>query len=146
MDNAELISALQSVISPVVLISGVGMLVLCMTNRFSHAQDRVRQLADARSRASEGLARDRIASQIRVLRRRLNLLLAAIVLALTSVLLTVLLMLTLFANFLFGTTFRAMTIIVFALAGASLFASLAFFIRDMTLALRALHKELDEFA
>jgi len=42
MDNPQLITALQTVISPVVLISGVGMLVLSMTNRFSHATDRAR--------------------------------------------------------------------------------------------------------
>ncbi len=39
MDNTQLISTLQTVISPVVLISGVGMLVLTMINRFSHAAD-----------------------------------------------------------------------------------------------------------
>ncbi len=141
MDNAQLVSALQAVISPVVLISGVGMLVLCMTNRFSHATDRERQLADLRNKL-QGAARQLADLQIRIVLRRLQSLLVAITLALGSVLLTALVIVTLFANYLFGTTFRGLVVVLFAMSLLSLVSSLVLFIRDMSLSLKALHQEL----
>jgi len=143
MDNPQLITALQTVISPVVLISGVGMLVLSMTNRFSHAADRARYLADQR-RNLEGAARERISSQIRILYRRLRILLVAIALSLASVLLIAFLIITLFANYLFDTTFRGLIIVFFGLSLLSLVASLILFIRDMTLSLIALHEDVQD--
>jgi hypothetical protein len=143
MDNAQLISALQTVISPVVLISGVGMLVLSMTNRFSHATDRARFLAEQR-RNVEGAARERIESQIRILYRRLRILLLAIALSLTSVLLVALLIITLFANHLFDTTFRGLIVVLFGLSLISLVVSLSLFIRDMSLSLIALREDLHD--
>jgi hypothetical protein len=141
MDNAQLISALQTVISPVVLISGIGMLVLSMTNRFSHTTDRARLLADQRHRL-EGAARVNAESQIRILHRRLRLLMLSIALALGSVLLTALLIITLFANYLFETTFRGLIVVFFALGLISLVASLILFIRDMSLSLTAMQEDL----
>ena len=143
MDNPQLILALQTVISPVVLISGVGMLVLSMTNRFSHATDRARFLSEERHKV-EGVAKERIESQVRILYRRLRLLLLAIALALVSVLLVALLIITLFANYLFDTTFRGLVVAFFALSLISLVASLGLFIRDMSLSLAALREDLHD--
>jgi hypothetical protein len=140
MEEQQFVSVLQAVISPVVLISGVGMLVLSMTNRFSHASNRVRALAEA-WRKSEHL-RGQIAPQIRILNRRLRILLTAIALGLGSVLLTSLLIVTLFANYLFDVSLRGLVIAFFALTLLTLVSSLALFIRDMTLALAALDEEL----
>lgn len=42
MDNFSVI--LQSTLTPVALISGVGLLLLSMVNRYNHAIDRIRQL------------------------------------------------------------------------------------------------------
>jgi len=141
MNNEELITALQSVISPVVLISGVGMLVLSMTNRFSHAQDRLRHLADE-WRKVDVTSKDRVAGQIRIFRRRLNILMVAIAFGLVCVLLTALLIITLFANYLFGTTFRGLIVVLFAVSQVALVVSLVLFIRDMSLALNALDEDL----
>lgn len=141
MNNEELITALQSVISPVVLISGVGMLVLSMTNRFSHAQDRLRHLADE-WRKLDVTSNDRVAGQIRIFRRRLNILMVAIAFGLLCVLLTALLIITLFANYLFGTTFRGLIVVLFAVSQVALVVSLVLFIRDMSLALNALDEDL----
>ncbi|SPD74081.1 conserved membrane hypothetical protein [uncultured Desulfobacterium sp.] len=143
MDNTQLISALQTVISPVVLISGVGMLVLSMTNRFSHTTDRARFLANER-RKLDGLARERAESQIRILHSRLRVLLLGIALALGSVLLTALLIITLFANYLFATTFRILIVVFFAMSLLSLVSSLILFIRDMSLSLTALQEDLHD--
>lgn len=46
----EFHSTLAAALTPITLISGVGLLLLSMTNRYSHATDRVRQLL--RERAS----------------------------------------------------------------------------------------------
>ncbi len=140
MNNAQLISALQTVISPIVLISGVGMLVLSMTNRFTHAVDRVRQLVDQRTKL-EGTARHRVEVQIRIIYRRLRMLLLAIVLGLGSALLTALLIVTLFVNYLFGTTFHRLIVMLFAMSLLSLLSSLIVFIREMSLSLTALKEE-----
>ena len=45
MNLAEIIPVLQVSIGPVILISGVGLLLLTMTNRLGRAIDRARQLA-----------------------------------------------------------------------------------------------------
>ena len=143
MDNAQLISALQTVISPVVLISGVGLLVLSMTNRFSHTANRTRLLAEEWQKV-EGVPRDQVKSQIRILHRRLRVLLLSIVLALGSVLLAALLILSLFANYLFGTTFRGLVVVCFALSMLSLVFALILFICDMSLSLSALQEDLQD--
>ncbi|HEY5975978.1 MAG TPA: DUF2721 domain-containing protein [Geobacteraceae bacterium] len=141
IDDTQLISVLQTVISPVVLISGVGMLVLSMTNRFSHTADRARLLAYEHQKVDE-VARERVAVQIRILYHRLRILLLAIACALGSVLLTALLITTLFANYLFATTFRGAIVVLFALSLLSLVSSLILFIRDMSLSLTALQEDL----
>ncbi len=143
MDNTQLISILQTVISPVVLISGVGMLVLSMTNRFSHATDRLRLLSDARRKIG-GVARERVESQMRVVYQRLRLLQIAIASALGTVLCTALLIIIFFSNYLFATSFHGPVVVLFSLSLFSLVLSLCLFIRDMSLSLTALREDLDD--
>lgn len=131
-DERQFVSALQTVISPVVLISGVGLLLLSMTNRFGHASNRLRTLVEA-WRSSQEL-RSQITPQIRILNRRLHILVIAIALGLGCVLLTSLLIVTLFAGYLFGINLRGLVVCLFALSLATLVTSLALFIGDMTLA------------
>jgi len=45
---------LQATLTPVALISGVGLLLLSMVNRYNHALDRTRQLLKDRQRDPEG--------------------------------------------------------------------------------------------
>ena len=40
--SAPFQEVLSSALTPITLISGVGMLILCMTNRYSHCMDRIR--------------------------------------------------------------------------------------------------------
>ncbi len=42
---AQLVPILQTAIGPTILISGVGLLLLAMTNRLNHILDRTRQLS-----------------------------------------------------------------------------------------------------
>src|SRR5262249_48051750 len=119
------------------------MLVLSMTNRFSHAQDRVRRLIEEWHKA-DGAAKERIKSQIRIFEKRLRLLAYAISFGLGSVLLTALLMIILFTNVLVATTFRGLVVAVYALSLLSLVTSLLLFMRDMSLSLSALKSEMQE--
>jgi hypothetical protein len=68
----------------------------------------------------------------------------ATTLALGSVLIAALLIVTLFANYLFGTTFRGLIVVLFALSLLSLVLSLILFIRDMSLSLIALQEDLQD--
>src|SRR5262245_41198749 len=83
---ADLAHLLQTSISPIALISGVGLLLLSMTNRLSHVIDRSRALsAELRTTVDEPTAA-RARAQLSVLARRARLLWSSI----ASVMVTVL--------------------------------------------------------
>jgi hypothetical protein len=139
-----LVRILQLAITPVTLISGVGLLVLSMTNRFGRTTDRARALAQqARTSPPEALDNRRI--QIRILYRRSRLLLVAISLALASVFFVSLLIISLFAGSVFSLDLHVGGGLLFTLSLLTLTLALALFIGDMTLALRALRLELHDY-
>src|SRR4051812_12870268 len=91
----ELIPVLQEAIAPVILISGVGLLLLSLTNRFGRAVDRSRQLA----KEMRGVSKEEqaiLARQVDILFRRAKLIRLSIILATTSLLLAALLIIGLF--------------------------------------------------
>src|SRR5437879_5011934 len=95
MRFSELLTILQMAIGPVILISGIGLLLLSMTNRFGRVIDRSRQLAHAPREAPQ--QRDqRILAQLQILARRARLLRLAISFATFSVLLAAILVICLF--------------------------------------------------
>src|SRR5215212_6877417 len=101
MNFHELIPVLQMAVGPVILISGVGLLLLSMTNRLGRVIDRTRLVAQS-SRAAQPSEYGRFSSQLQMLRRRAALLRAAITLASTSVLFAALLVITIFLLALLG--------------------------------------------
>ena len=50
--------ALAGALTPITLISGVGLLMICMTNRYNHATNRIRQLMAKRDTAEASLEPD----------------------------------------------------------------------------------------
>ena len=86
MKLTEIIPVLQVAIGPVILISGVGLLLLTMTNRLGRAIDRARQLA--REVTSPDANRTQVAEQVVTIYRRARVLRLTIALAALSVLLT----------------------------------------------------------
>lgn len=138
-----LIQILQTAISPVTLISGVGLLVLSMTNRFARTTDRARELARTARHESPDLAAN-LHVQIRILYRRSRILLYAISLALTSVFFISLVIVSLFVGSVLNLDQHIWIGMLFTLSLLSLAASLALFIHDMTLALQALKLELKD--
>ena len=138
-----LIQILQTAISPVTLISGVGLLVLSMTNRFARTTDRARELARAARHESPDLAANQHI-QIQILYRRSRILLYAISLALTSVFFISVVIVSLFVGSVLNLDQHIWIGILFTLSLLSLAASLVLFIHDMTLALQALKLELKD--
>jgi len=143
MTEQQLIITLQTAISPVVLISGIGLLLLSMTNRFGRSTDRARSLLAERHdiQASE---RRSIDTQIRILFKRSRIMLVAISLALSSILFAALLIAVLFLNIILHAPLETVVVVLFVLCLLALIASIVFFIMDISLSLQALKKELGE--
>src|SRR5262249_19659358 len=92
---SELVPVLQTAVGPVILISGVGLLLLSLTNRFGRAVDRARQVL-REMRAASGDDRKRLAGQVENLYQRARLIQRAIVFSTLSILFVALLIITLF--------------------------------------------------
>ncbi len=137
----ELVPVLQTAIGPVILISGVGLLLLNMTNRLGRTIDRSRQLVEMLRHCDEDNRR-RYKRQLDILWRRARLQQAAIALISTSALLAALLIIALFVSVLVKLEAAIVLSGLFILCLLSLIASLVYFLRDINLALRALAHEL----
>ena len=137
----ELIPVLQVAIGPVILISGVGLLLLTLTNRFGRAVDRSRALAREIREAAEA-DRARLSGQIEILYRRAALIRLSIIMAATSVLLASVLIIVLFLTALLQAEVGPLISLLFIGCMASLIVSLGAFIRDIHLSLVALKMEL----
>jgi hypothetical protein len=136
----NLTTVLQSSISPVALISGVGLLILSMSNRLGRVMDRLRDLLEKRRVANAPDAR--ADAQITVLHRRADVLRGAITAAATCVLLASTLVLVLFTMAVFGGRLEMLVIGLFASSILSLIISLVLFIFDLNHSLRAIEEEL----
>lgn len=140
---SELIPVLQVAIGPVILISGVGLLLLSLTNRFGRAVDRSRQLIREMREAGEH-DRRRLEGQVDVLYRRAHLIQTAIVLSALSVLCAAVLIIALFCTALMKLEMAVLISLIFILCLLLLVASLIAFIADIRLSLRALKLEFGE--
>ena len=135
----QIVPVLQVAIGPVILISGVGLLLLTLTNRLGRAIDRARQLkAELPRRAEPGP----VLAQIAVIYRRARMIRLSITLAALSALLAAALIITLFVTVLFRWQHGLLVSLLFIACMVSLFASLLAFICDINLSLHALKHEL----
>ena len=137
----ELIPVLQVAIGPVILISGIGLLLLTLTNRFGRAVDRSRQLAREMRDTNEP-DRLHLSKQVEVLYRRAGLIRIAIIMAAVSVLLASVLIISLFLTALMKLEVGLLISLLFICCMLSLIISLGAFIRDIQLSLHALKLEL----
>src|SRR5690348_13348189 len=94
---SQLVPVLQTAIGPVILISGVGLLLLSLTNRFGRAVDRARQLKRELREAPEE-SRERLAAQVENLCHRAHLIQLAIIFSTVSLLFAAILIITLFVS------------------------------------------------
>jgi hypothetical protein len=138
----ELIPVLQVAIGPVILISGVGLLLLTLTNRYGRTIDRSRQLV-RELRELAGDDRERLEGQIEILYRRARLIRLSITLAAVSVLLASVLIIVLFLTELWNLEVGLVLSLLFIACMVALSGSLVAFIRDINLSLGALKLELE---
>jgi len=138
----ELIPVLQVAIGPVILISGVGLLLLTMTNRFGRAVDRSRQLGREMRDVSDA-ERQRLSEQVKILFRRAEVIRLSIIMAALSVLLASVLIIVLFVCALMQLEAGFSISVLFICCLATLIVSLTAFIRDIQLSLKALKLELE---
>jgi len=137
----ELIPVLQAAIGPVILISGVGLLLLSMTNRLSRVIDRARNLL-ARSDQAGGVTRERSLAQLDILWRQSRTIRLSILLASISVLCAACLIILIFIIALFKLDDAWVISVVFLACLLSLIASLIVFITDINRSLAAFKVEL----
>lgn len=137
----QLVPVLQLATGPVILISGVGLLLLSFTNRLGRLIDRARMLHRERRAqpAPELLAV--LEAQIVLIDRRAGILRRAITLAGLTVLLVSVLILVLFLATLCGLELGLVIVALFALAIIALIGSVIGFLREMTLSLEAVRLE-----
>lgn len=138
----QLVPILQLAIGPVILISGVGLLLLTLTNRFGRLLDRARLLSHERAASPEDASG--VTAQIDILHRRATILRLSITLGAITVLLVAVLILALFVAALFRLEAGWLIVGLFCVSQISLIGSMLAFIRDMNLALAAVRLEIQQ--
>lgn len=141
MRFSEILPILQASVSPVILISGVGLLILSMTNRLARVMDRARNLSDSR-RQTPAFRHEHVESQLDILVNRGRLLRLAISFAAISALLAAVLVVNLFFTALLRWESVELSVFLFTSCLISLIACLLTFLRDINLSLAALDLEL----
>lgn len=137
----DLIPVLQVAIGPAVLVSGVGLLLLTMTNRLGRAIDRARTLVHERSTLTPD-NQERVTAQLCILSHRAQLIRRAIILASFSALCAASLTIALFLTALFKLDEAWVIGALFVGCMVCLIASLIVFIQDINQSLGALKLEL----
>jgi len=134
---AHLIPVMQTAIGPAILISGVGLLLMTMTNRFGRIVDRTRILSMGRSKTDD--ARD---AQLTIMLNRARFIRLAIILASMSALSTAMLIIVLFFVALMDLEAAWLLSALFIACLSCLIGSLIVFIRDINISLVAFKLEL----
>ena len=135
MDSHSVFQALQLAVSPVILISAYGLLLLSMTNRLGRAIDRARLLV------REGAAKD---DQIAIITRRAGWIRSAIVFTTLALIAAGLLVLVLFASIYLPFNIAPVVAVLFIGSLVSVVVGLGYFIADIYGSLHAMQAELQE--
>lgn len=138
MDSRDVFQALQLAVSPVILISAYGLLLLSMTNRLGRAIDRARNLAREGSHAKK--------EQIAIIARRAVWIRSAIVFTSIALIAAALLVLVLFVSVHLTFDISPAVLILFLGSLASLVIGLVYFLIDIFASLNAMKAELQDAA
>ena len=144
MDIAALLVVLQTSLAPCVFISGVGLLVLSMTNRLGRPLDRIRALT-VELRVAEGEHRRVLLEEVDILYRRAKLLQAAVTLAVLSIFFVSTIILSLFITATFNAGLEVLIEILFSASLICLVLSLALFVWDIQLGLNSIRIEIERW-
>lgn len=134
----ELVPTLQLAVGPVILISGVGLLLLTLTNRFGRMLDRSRALIhEVEAGGKEAAAVENVRAQVAILQRRARLLRLAIALVTTTVLCVGVLILGLFLGALGRVEIAPLLVAMFCAAILALIGAMVAFLAEINLSLKA---------
>ncbi len=143
---SEFIQMMQASIASVAMISGVGLLLLSMTNRYGRSIDRLRALIREASGAVDSTLKTKLVFQIRVMYDRCRLIRLAVILAAFSIFFVALTILLIFVSQVLAVNLSSVSVIAFSLSLACLVVSLAIMIKDLTLSLKAVETEIKDWA
>ncbi|MEP7306044.1 MAG: DUF2721 domain-containing protein [Acidobacteriota bacterium] len=138
----DLLPSLQVAIGPMILVSGVALLLLSMTNRLGRVIDRARELS-MELRAGAAADHDLLRSQLDILTTRARLGRQAITLAIVSMLSAAVLVITLFVAAVLALEVGIVVVALFVGCMSALIGALVALLRDVNLSLAALKLELD---
>lgn len=142
MNNVEFVSVLSSALTPVTLISGVGLLMLTMSARYAHTTNRIRELLKSRlqivdlSDKSDDVKL--IDEEILLIFHRSKLLKRSILFVVMSAAFSGLLVLTSVLATMFSLNLRIMEDLLLFLAVGFIVISTVLFSREVSISLRAL--------
>jgi hypothetical protein len=125
-------------IAPVIMISGVGLLLLSMTNRYSRVIDRARDLVKDIDVIQEPQRPQLLLEELQIIYRRARILRLAIILASFSILFVAVTVLSLFGEQVLGLPVDYFSVPCFGLSLIAFLGALYFFIRDVGVSLTAL--------
>ena len=134
MEARDVFEALQLAVSPVILISAYGLLLLSMTNRLGRAIDRARALAREGTQAKQ--------EQIAIIARRAVWIRSAIVFTSLALIAAALLVLVLFASVLLSVGIAFAVSVLFIGSLVCLVIGLTYFLIDIFGSLHAMKAEL----
>lgn len=126
---------IQLAVTPIFLLSGVGVILGVLTNRLARVVDRARRLEEA---ALDGDHSEERRSQLAALARRAGLMNRAITLSTICALLVALVVVTLFLSAFFDFDLSTPIALMFIIAMLSLIGALLLFLREVVLAIRSL--------
>ena len=140
----QFVEFLQSCITPVALISGVGLLLLTFTNRLARTIDRTRHLINE---LASGKVKNSavIEEEIKILHQRSRVLRFSIGSMVVSVISSSLIIPLLFFMFLLEADLRIIGYSLFVLSILSILFSCISFFRDILLSLKAVDLEVREY-
>lgn len=142
MNNVEFVSVLSSALTPVTLISGVGLLMLTMSARYAHTTNRIRellrnrlQLVDLPDKSDEV---ELVDEEILLIFHRSKLLKRSILFVVMSAAFSGLLVLTSVLSTMFSLNLRSVEDLLLFLAVGFIVISTVLFSREVSISLRAL--------
>ena len=139
----DVLPIIQLAITPVILMSSIGAVLLSMTNRMGRVVDRTRTLAGQIRENENPAEREHLVGQLQVMFRRAKLLRLAMTMSTLSVFVSGLLVMVIFISALTRAEMSAFILVLFVVSISFLLFGLATFIRDVFLSLTALKREVD---
>jgi uncharacterized oligopeptide transporter (OPT) family protein len=140
---SSLLPIIQLSTTPVILISGMGLLLLTMTNRMGRIIDRTRLYA-SQLRQAEEAERRQLEIQLELTWRRAKIVRLALTYATSSMLVSAALVVTIFLGAILRVDLGGLMLVLFLVAIGLLMAALVAFLRDIFLSLSALRLEVRE--